>query len=71
MHLYATYDGQEAREFVCNPVPSGGDWPEVAEQVQRVEVWTSHIDDPGDDHYVLIVFDADYREISRKRVEAY
>lgn len=71
MHLYATYKGQEAREFARKPVPSGGAWPEVAEQVQRFEVWTSHIEDPGDDHYVLIAFDADDREISRKRVEGY
>lgn len=71
MYLYETHEGKEAKEFVNRRLPSGGEWPEVACEVQRVEVWASNIDDSGADHYVLVAIDADGEEIGRKRIRAY
>jgi hypothetical protein len=71
MYLYETHTGKEAQEFVSRPLPSGGDWTEMARQVQKVEVWASSMDDPGADHHVLVAFDVDGCEISRKRVRGY
>lgn len=71
MYLYATYKGREARQFVCEPLPSGGEWRQVAKKVERVEVWASNIEDSGADHYVLVAYDVSDREIGRKKVETY
>lgn len=71
MYLYATYEGPEAQEFVSKPLPTGDRWREVDPQVQKVEVWASSMDDPATDHYELVAFDADGREISRKKVQGY
>ena len=71
MYLYATYEGPEAHEFLSKPLPSGDRWSDVGRQVQKVEVWASSMDDPGPDHYKLLAFDADGREIGRRALQAY
>lgn len=71
MYLYATYEEQQAREFVSKPFPSGGEWPEVQQRVHTVEVWASNIDEPATDHYTLIAFDSDGQELARKKVLGY
>lgn len=52
MYLYDTHEGEEAREFARSPLPSGGEWPEVVDQVERVEVWASNVNDPGSEKAV-------------------
>lgn len=71
MYLYRTYEGEQAREFVHEPLPAGGEWPEVQQRVHTVQVWASNVDDPGADHYVLVAYDAAGHEIGRKQVHTY
>lgn len=71
MYLYATYEGPQAHEFVTKPLPLGAEWPEVADQVERLEVWASNVDDSGPDRYELVAFDSQGHQIGRNTVLAY
>lgn len=71
MYHYETHEGDAAREFVSGSLPRGCHWPEVKDQVEKVEIMASELSDPGEDRYELIAYDVDGEEIGRKEIPGY
>lgn len=70
-YLYAQYHGEEAKRFAVEDRFGPKFDPDIAEDVERVDVICSSFDDPGPDWCQHRLFDARGHQIAARHVPGY
>ena len=63
-----TYRGPEAQRFAGEAVPYGAGWPEVADAVDVILVYSKEPHEPGPFFVQLLAYDAGGNEVGRKKL---
>ena len=71
-YLYTQYQGEEARREAIQKPPKGpGFSEEEIHNIDRLEVWASSFNDPGEDYTDWKLFDAQGQLIKERRIKGY